>query len=125
MNENQNQSVNPRLVDHAAVVLEQWRGQLAPETLARLWDDFHAAKDSHALAQRFVGFASAPKQLLSTLVSLKRITDPGNEPLSEPVSAVVRAILRLKTIDRRALEIAERNPQILKALIDVATKNPD
>lgn len=108
-------AVDPRLVDHAKLIL-QARGAMDDSQRADLWDAFHDAGSSQELAQKLNG-VEVPDDVKHDLIRAKQLSDP----TPDATDRVISAISQLAKIDPAILDIAEKHPTTMKAMVDAAT----
>jgi hypothetical protein len=101
-------------VDHAAPILAG-SPEINDEDRAELWDIFHESKDHNELARRLAPLA-IPSALSAQLYDAKK----KNAPITEPLDKATEAINRVGQIDPKIMEMAEKYPNVLKALTTAA-----
>jgi len=101
--------------DHAKNILSA-EATLGDSDRAHLWELFHSTASSDELAGR-LAHEEVPAHVEEALIAAKRLTD--RKP--EPPTPVQGAIERLKAISPDVLELAEKHPTVLRALVSEAT----
>lgn len=91
---------------------------LSNDQRADLFDVFHQTKDPTELARKLQPYA-IPDGTKKYLFDAKVM----NTPAPDPVSKVKDAVSSLKDMDPNALQLAEKYPNVTKALVDAAIKS--
>jgi hypothetical protein len=100
-------------LDDAAVIL---RGEptINDDQRADLWDLYHATKTPSELARHLQAIPVHP--------DLKQQLFTAKQKSVDPIDRVVEVLSQLKQIDPRTLDLAEKSPTVLKALMSAAVK---
>lgn len=98
--------------DLAAPILAAEPG-LSQSDRADLWDHFHQSADAGELSQRLIA-APISDDLRSRLLRAKEIS----MPVPGPVDRVTDAMNKMKGMDPAALDLAEKHPKLLQAILD-------
>ena len=105
-------TVEDRFRDHAKVILAD--APLSNDVKGAAWDAFFDARTVDALASKLADM-NIPESVASALLEAKRIS------LSDPnprVEAVLESLRRMAAIDPAMLDLAERNPNVLRQMIE-------
>jgi hypothetical protein len=96
--------------DHAKAILTP--APIMQDQRADAWDHYHLAKTPRELSTRLQGLG-LPPDVQQQLLDAKQSSRP--EPT--PLDRAVEAVKRLASIPQATLDVAERSPNVLKALL--------
>ena len=106
--------IDPGLVDHARNILEPLPMSMGDK--ANIWDRYHSAQSSKELAANLQSVPSLPDETRQRLIDAKKLSDSELGPLDK----VFDVVNRLGKMDRGLLDLAEKYPTVLRAMLENA-----
>jgi hypothetical protein len=105
-----------RFIDDAKNILMP--AQMDDSTKADVWDHFHSAENAHDLSTRLQSVEGLSPDIASKLIAAKH----SSEPVPSAVDRAVQAIQAVSGIDPAVLELAEKNPNVMRGIVNAAVK---